>query len=327
MQVAPIPQDEEQRLAALRDLEVLDAPPEPALDELVALTARMLGMPISAVNYVDSDRQWTAAAVGMAHGDEAPRTTSFCAHAVADPGGPLVVEDTAQDPRFHDNPLTAGPDGLRFYAGIPLRSLEGYGLGTLCIADHRPRRLDADELDALRVLAQAVTAHVRLRRENRRLEQLATTDALTGALNRRALDEQLPREIARASRTGAPLCVVLLDIDHFKVYNDTHGHAGGDALLRVACATWSRSLRLTDLLARYGGEEFVAVLPGADIAGGAHTAERLRTAMPSGTTVSAGVAAWRPGEDCHALLRRADAALYEAKAAGRDRVELSRPFG
>jgi diguanylate cyclase (GGDEF)-like protein len=320
MQDAPILEDEDRRLAALRDLEVLDAPAEPALEDLVSLCARLIGMPIAAVNFVDADRQWTAAAVGMAHGDQAPRRTSFCAHAIAG-DGPLVVEDARADERFSDNPLTL--DGLRFYAGIPLRSPEGLGLGTLCVADHEPRKVSADDLEALRVLAQAVNAHVRLRRDHRRLEQLATTDPLTGVANRRALDDWLPREVARASRTGAPLGLVLLDLDHFKAYNDTHGHTGGDALLRVVAGSWARALRQTDLLARFGGEEFVAVLPGADGPGAALTADRLRAAMPPGATCSAGVAAWRPGDDGHALLRRADEALYRAKAAGRDRVELA----
>ncbi|HEY6890252.1 MAG TPA: GAF domain-containing protein, partial [Solirubrobacter sp.] len=114
MDSAPIAETEPQRLAALRGTGLLGSGPDPAFDELVALTARLLGAPIAAFNLIDSDRQWTKAGAGMANGDEAPRADSFCAHAIVG-DGPLVVPDTAADPRFADNPM-----GLGFYAGMPV---------------------------------------------------------------------------------------------------------------------------------------------------------------------------------------------------------------
>jgi diguanylate cyclase (GGDEF)-like protein len=152
----------------------------------------------------------------------------------------------------------------------------------------------------------------------REVERLARTDGLTGVANRRAWDDELPRELARTGRSGQQLCVVLLDLDHFKAYNDRHGHQAGDRLLKAAAAAWQGRLRRTDLLARYGGEEFAVLLPDSDLADAMEVAERLRTAQPE-VTCSLGVAAWDGREDVTELVARADRALYAAKAAGRDR--------
>src|SRR3954467_4395403 len=113
MDIAPVADTEPARLAALRGTGLLETPPDPAFDELVSLTARLLGAPIAAFNLVDADRQWTKAGSGMANGDQAPRADSFCAHAIVG-DGPLVVPNTALDPRFSDNVM-----GLGFYAGTP----------------------------------------------------------------------------------------------------------------------------------------------------------------------------------------------------------------
>jgi diguanylate cyclase (GGDEF)-like protein len=152
----------------------------------------------------------------------------------------------------------------------------------------------------------------------REVERLARTDGLTGVANRRAWDDELPRELARAARSGQQLCVALLDLDHFKAYNDRHGHQAGDRLLKAAAAAWQGRLRKTDLLARYGGEEFAVLLPDCGLPNAMEIAERLRTAQPE-ITCSLGVAAWNGREDVTELVARADRALYAAKAAGRDR--------
>jgi diguanylate cyclase (GGDEF)-like protein len=137
--------------------------------------------------------------------------------------------------------------------------------------------------------------------------------------NRRAWDEELPRELARAARSGQPVCVVLLDLDHFKQYNDRHGHQAGDRFLKEAAAAWQAVVRKTDLVARYGGEEFAVLLPDCGLEDAMEIAGRLRTAQPEGTC-SLGVAQWDGREDVAALVARADRALYAAKDAGRDRV-------
>jgi len=153
----------------------------------------------------------------------------------------------------------------------------------------------------------------------RQVRRLAGTDSLTGVPNRRAWDEELPRELARS---GQPVCVALLDLDHFEQYNDRHGHQAGDRFLKEAAAAWQSVVRRTDLVARYGGEEFAILLPDCHL-NALEIAERRRTAQPEGTC-PLGVAQWDGREDVTAPVARADGALYAAKDAGRDRVRADR---
>ncbi|MBO3736833.1 GGDEF domain-containing protein [Actinoplanes flavus] len=152
------------------------------------------------------------------------------------------------------------------------------------------------------------------------LAVLANRDALTGIANRRCWDDSLPERLREAQRTGRPVTVALLDLDHFKRYNDTHGHPAGDALLHAAASAWQAALRPGDLLARYGGEEFGLVLDGLERDDAALLVEYLRQVTPLGQTVSVGVAIWDGTETVSELAGRADAALYAAKAAGRDTI-------
>ncbi|MGE5339542.1 MAG: diguanylate cyclase domain-containing protein [Gemmatimonadota bacterium] len=152
------------------------------------------------------------------------------------------------------------------------------------------------------------------------LNQLAHEDALTGAVNRRGLDERLPVEMARASRIAYPLAVVMIDLDHFKRFNDRRGHQAGDQLLRGAVAAWRTRLRPMDMLARYGGEEFTLVLPACDAEHACALIDRLRPLTPDRQTFSAGVAKWNGTDSAEELLRGADAALLQAKKGGRNRT-------
>jgi diguanylate cyclase len=126
--------------------------------------------------------------------------------------------------------------------------------------------------------------------------------------------------VDRARRAGEPLAVAVFDIDHFKKFNDAYGHPAGDRLLKEAAACWRRHLRSADLLARYGGEEFAVLLPDAGPEAAREIIERMRTATPLGQTFSAGLATWNGTETSEELVARADAALYRAKAAGRNQV-------
>ena len=155
------------------------------------------------------------------------------------------------------------------------------------------------------------------------LDRMAREDGLTGIANRRTLDEGLIVELARARRTGQDLTVVMLDLDHFKRFNDRRGHGAGDALLRNAAQAWRRQLRPTDLLARYGGEEFTLVLPSCEADAACQLIERLRPLMPERQTFSAGVATWEQDESPEQLLARADRALLVAKKQGRNRTIVS----
>ncbi|MGH2896164.1 MAG: sensor domain-containing diguanylate cyclase [Solirubrobacteraceae bacterium] len=154
----------------------------------------------------------------------------------------------------------------------------------------------------------------------RRLETLALTDQLTALPNRRAWEETLTRELARAARDGLPVCVAVLDLDGFKRYNDELGHLAGDGLLTQAAEAWRSELRGGDVLARYGGDEFAALIPGRALDTAVVVVERLRRAAPQGCTCSAGVAMWDGAESATDLFGRADAALYVAKQSGRNQL-------
>jgi len=162
-----------------------------------------------------------------------------------------------------------------------------------------------------------------VQRQSDELRRLATTDGLTGLANRRYWEEELPRELARSSREASPACVAILDLDHFKRFNDRHGHGAGDDLLRRAGGEWRAVLRPGDVLARYGGEEFALFLRATTAARAVEVVARLRAATPLDQDVSAGVAGWDGVESLDELVARADAALYAAKHAGRGRTVIA----
>ena len=157
------------------------------------------------------------------------------------------------------------------------------------------------------------------------LAALAHNDALTGIPNRRSWDLDLVREMARCRRSGTPLHLALLDVDHFKRFNDTNGHQAADLLLKSAAASWRAQLREGDMLARYGGEEFAALLVGCSQPEAVAILDRVRAATPLGETVSIGVVQWDGQQSPEQLIGLADDALYQAKHQGRNRVVASPP--
>ena len=237
-------------------------------------------------------------------------------------GERLFVDDTV------DHPLVAREleqRGVRSCLYQPVQR-DGRSVGVLMVAWGRAAaRLSGRLANVLTLLAAEAAVAIERADLLARLEAIARTDDLTGLANRRAWEELLPTELARASRDDAPLCVAMLDLDHFKAYNDEHGHQAGDRLLKAAAGAWRGSLRATDVLARYGGEEFVVVLPRCDLEDALVLLARLRKATPEDQTVSAGVALWDGEEAPEALVARADEALYEAKNAGRNQVIVAAP--
>lgn len=192
---------------------------------------------------------------------------------------------------------------------------------------------------ALEQQLSASTARIgKLRQSLAEVKQEVAVDALTGLVNRRAFDARLRRAVSRAKTEEAPLALLLLDVDHFKHVNDTYGHKVGDLVLRLVGRLLSDNVKGRDTAARYGGEEFAVILAGADLRAGAIVGEQMRAALDGkrlvnkgsgqhlrGVTVSVGVAQLRPGEAASAFVERADAALYQAKRDGRNRVCTETP--
>ncbi len=206
MNAAPLPFNETERLAALRRYAVLDTAPEPAFDELTRLAAKLCGTPIALVTFLDEARQWAKSRHGL---DVAPvsREQSFCSHAILHPEL-FVVEDTRSDPRFAGNPQVTGNPGIQFYAGVPLVTPDGFALGTLCVMNQRPQRLDEATGESLKTLGHQVMAQLELRRhfeelawnieqQKRTEERLRTSEAFY-----EMLVETLPQNIIRKDLQG-----------------------------------------------------------------------------------------------------------------------------
>lgn len=266
----------------------------------------------------------------------------------------LLVEDALRDDRFARDPCLAGVEACSLLL-VPIMSHAE--LRACVILENRQRQgaFAAHRLDAVSLIAgqlavsidnamlyasleRKVTERTRaLEEANHRLEQLSITDPLTGLANRRRFADALETEWRRAQQTGRPIALAMIDIDQFKLYNDHFGHLGGDDCLRRVAAALNGGVRPgSDLAARYGGEEFAIVLPGTDVAGARAVAERLRAgveamrvahpqAIHGVVTISIGVAAFVPTAESASAdaLALADAALYEAKHGGRNRVALA----
>jgi diguanylate cyclase (GGDEF)-like protein len=241
--------------------------------------------------------------------------------------GSIRVFTSAED-RFEPLDKSSAHElGPSFVAGAalwePVLKDEGAAVGVLGVywRDHL-EQVSSETQRAVRLLALEAAIAIDRGELLGRLEIAARTDDLTGLLNRRAWDEELGREMARADRSGAALCVAVLDLDRFKEYNDLHGHQGGDRFLKQIAGAWSERLRTGDILARYGGEEFALALPGTNLDHAQELIERLRECLPEDQTCSVGVCIWDGEESAERLTARADTLLYAAKAAGRDRVAL-----
>ncbi|MBP7658355.1 MAG: GAF domain-containing protein, partial [Pseudoxanthomonas sp.] len=168
MSPPPKPDNEEARLDALYSFDILDSAPEQGFDDLVRIAAGICGVPMAAVTLIDRDRQWFKAQVGIEHPDPS-RESSFCAHAILAPERTMVVPDATRDTRFADNPLVTAENGIRFYAGAPLLTRDGFALGALCVVDDQPRDLAPFQCEALEALSRQVTHLLELRRVSRDL--------------------------------------------------------------------------------------------------------------------------------------------------------------
>ncbi len=238
---------------------------------------------------------------------------------VAAHGASLITGNAPEDPRYVDRPGQLAPLGS--FVGVPLFD-EEETIGVIAAVDDSRDRF-ADKHEQLLTVVAALCGP---RLSMARLERLARLDALTSALNRHGLR----RTMRTSAAAGDGMSLVMVDLDHFKRVNDTYGHAAGDEVLRAVADALRASLRGGDSVARYGGEEFLLVLPNTGRGAAMRVAERARRAVAAlrftagdrsyHVTLSAGVAERQEGERHEAAIGRADAALYQAKARGRDQV-------
>jgi phosphoserine phosphatase RsbU/P len=261
MIAAPIPVDDAERLEALHALNLLDTPPEERFDRITRVLTLVLRVPMAYISLVDSDRQWFKSSCGLdPKTTETPRAVSFCGHAILS-DELMVVPDAAQDVRFRDNPLVTGDPHIRFYAGYPLTGPGRQKVGTLCIADHRPRSLVESELGALREMAGIVERELGLvEAVHLQGDLIASQQRLLRELTQAAqyVRSMLPKPLDGAVRTrwrfepssqlgGDFFGYDWIDGDHFALYLlDVSGHGVGAALLSVSVANVLRGRSLPD---------------------------------------------------------------------------------
>lgn len=336
--------EDPERLKALQRYGILDTPMEPAYDELAAIAGHVCEAPVALISFLDRDRQWFKAALGVEL-DESPLDQSVCRYALRQPGV-FIVPDLAQDARFAHFHIVTQENPMRFYAGAPLVTPDGYALGTLCVLDHRPRQLTPQVQDLLSSLARQVVRLLELKRANdrqgqmlveldearHRMSVLAHTDVLTGLANRRSFTERLRQELALLQRGGDPACLLMMDIDYFKRVNDIHGHHVGDQALQLFATLCRDVFRAADVVGRWGGEEFLALLPATRVDQAQVVAQRVHEALAQHPvpgvepllvlTVSMGLGNFDLHCPLDLTLRKLDAALYTAKREGRNRTVL-----
>jgi diguanylate cyclase (GGDEF)-like protein len=337
--MAPKPDNEQSRLASLRALDVLDSAPEAQFNALARAAAFAANTPISLLSLIDTNRQWFKANIGLPGLSETSREAAFCAHTILQ-DDVLVVQDARNDPRFVDNPLVVGSPEIRFYAGAPVRLEDGSCVGSLCVIDRAPRRLSPEQLDILRQLARAAAAALEGRRAVLQLREAsgemhyhATHDALTGLVNRSEFEARLRRVLQKAGEDRSEHALLYIDIDQFKLVNDSCGHAIGDRLLQQVGKLFADAIRTRDTLARLGGDEFAIILEPCSADQAQRVAQQICDAMASFRFVHDD-GSFRIGASIGlvpvdvrwtttaAIMQAADASCYAAKEGGRNRVHL-----
>ncbi len=261
-----LPLDETQRLMSLHSLRILDTPSEERYDRITRMAQRLFDVEICLVSLVDAERQWFKSRQGL-EACETSREISFCGHAIND-DEPFIINDASLDERFADNPLVTDAPFIRFYAGYPIKSPDGFRIGTLCLIDPKPREMSDADIESLRDLAAMVEDEVKVSSQ-------ITVDDLTQVANRRGFNLVANHLLSLCRRTGTSAELAFFDLDGFKAINDTHGHAAGDELLQHFAMLLVKCFRTADAIGRLGGDEFVVLL--GDSAGCSESAlQRLR---------------------------------------------------
>jgi diguanylate cyclase (GGDEF)-like protein len=295
---------------------------EAVMNEIVTQTRRLTRADGAVVETVEGDEMVYRAVAGSAEphlGLRLKVSASLSGECVSS-GEIVLCDDSETDPRVDRE--AARKVGARSMVVVPLRHRSRVA-GVLKVLSRQPRAFGERELRVLQMMADLLGSAIVRAELLGQLEVAANTDVVTGLPNRRAWEERVPLEIARARRAQAAFTVAVIDLDHFKAYNDEHGHAAGDRLLANCARLWRGQLREVDHVARIGGEEFGLALPACSGTEAVDVLARLRETTRPLRTISAGIAEWDRVESWRELVARADATLYRAKREGRDRVAVA----
>jgi diguanylate cyclase (GGDEF)-like protein len=310
-----IPDNEAERLHALRTLRILDTSHEERFDRVTRMAKRMFGVSISLVSLVDKDRQWFKSTQGI-EATETPRDISFCGHAI-NQSGLFIVPDAIEDVRFSDNPLVTDAPGIRFYAGYPLEIRSGLKIGTLCLIDQKPRVMDDEDQQLFKDLGAMVEQEIKS-------IQLATLDELTLISNRRGFLNLADYGLKMCRRNRGTVSFLLFDLNKFKAINDQYGHHEGDFVLTKFARILLDTFRDSDVIGRLGGDEFVAMLTDSDKKNADEILARLAGAVeeanatmnkPYKIEYSVGIEHFQHDTEKTAeeMIQEADAAMYQDK--------------
>ena len=323
----PVPSNETQRLQSLLDLGILDTPPDERFDRIVRLASGHFDMPVCRVSFVDVDRNWFKASVGMAV-SQAPRAIAICSHAIME-DGVLVSRDLAEDPRFSNSPQVTGGPKFRFYAGAPIILGDGMRVGSLCIMDKQPHpEFTQDDAVYLADLAAIVTHELELhRRSDEKVQRLLEYDVLTELPNRAYSRDILQNTIHQAIDEERKMALLCIDLDGFKEVNDTRGHLIGDRVLTEIGVRLSRFAGERIVAGRLSGDEFVVIVKdfgqdsdlvwlGHEICQAIAVPIRLEHEVID-ISASIGISIGpSPDGELETLVQFSDLALYHAKSEG-----------
>lgn len=269
MLAAPIPDNDAQRLAALRGNFCAYAPREERFDRITRTAKRLLDVPIAIISIVEQDEQWFRSVQGL-EVDHTPRDVSFCGHVVAI-NRPLCIPDTWADPDFRDNPLVTGAPGIRSYLGWPLEIVPGVAVGSLCVIDTMPRRFGNEECEALSDLAGMAQAELRVTAMSdlqsklvmrlTALQRKGALDPLTGCWNIRGFRDLLAIGVEDARSHGTDLAICSMRIDDFDALAGAAGVTNPDALTQMLAQVLRQRLPHKGALARLGATYFCALVP------------------------------------------------------------------
>jgi diguanylate cyclase (GGDEF)-like protein len=331
------------KIANIHSLDLFYTPLEERFERITRIARRAMQVPVAAITLLNDEKQWFKSAAGWGI-SELPREHGICRFTVEE-NRLVTIGDTSKDSRSAQSPIVVSAPRFRAYAGQPLADEHGNAAGTFCVFDLKPREFtaaDRQTMADLGALAQRELlsdrlsdAHSELTAKLSVARRESMMDPLTRLWNRRGASVLLKSAFAAADQRGTPLTLALLDLDNFKRVNDSYGHQIGDEVLRKVASRLISAVRSNDMVCRIGGDEFLILMSETDARAASQVAERIRravtdTAVPTrdGTmtmSVSVGCTVRQPKDTSpvEELLERADQALLQSKAGGRNRVRMT----